>query len=66
MKNLEKVIKTGVHTCINGNTFSYEVTNFDMERGEFTASSELFQKIQTGQINPIELSRLLNYLYPAK
>ena len=64
MKNSEKVIKTGVHTCMNGIKFPYEVTNFDIERQEFTTDFEVTQKMQSGEINPMEMFRLLTYLYP--
>jgi hypothetical protein len=64
MKEVEKVIKTGVHTCSNGITFPYEVTNFDMVRKEVTVDFQVNLKMGSGEINPMEMFRLLTYLYP--
>lgn len=66
MTQVEKVIKTGVHKCINGTTFPYQVTNFDMEREEFTTDFEVNMMMRNGKINPQEIFRLLAYLYPTK
>lgn len=59
----EMVIKTGTHKCLNGETFNYEVTNFDMKRREFTSNAEMIEKLQKGKISPLEISRLLFNLY---
>ncbi len=64
MKKVEKVIKTGVHTCMNGITFPYEVTNFDIENREFTVDFDIAKKMQSGELNSMEVYRLLTYLYP--
>jgi hypothetical protein len=63
-EDLDRVIvKEDVHKCLNGKTFEYKVTKQDVLRREFTGDSELYGRIISGDINPIEVSRLLNELY---
>ncbi len=59
MSKNEFVVKTATHTCIDGQSFNYKITNFDMERREFTADKEVMEKLQSGKIKPIEIHLLL-------
>ena len=61
MSKNEFVVKTATHNCIDGQSFNYKITNFDIERREFTAdkneSHGIFNK-RTGKeeatLNPGE------------
>jgi hypothetical protein len=66
MKKVEKVIKRGIHKCVNGLTLPYSVTNFDISRREVTMGKEVLEKLQNGQINPMEIKVLLMNLYSQK
>jgi len=59
MKQNEFVVKTGTHTCQDGKSFNYKITNIDMQRREFTADKDVIEKLQSGKINPIEIHLLL-------
>ena len=59
----EIIVKEGVHKCLNGMTFEYKVTNKDVLRREFTSNSQLIKNLNSGLINPFEISRLLENLY---
>jgi hypothetical protein len=59
----EKVLFEGVHHCLNGESFEYKVTDRDMEMREFTCSMELMEKLKREEVQPFELSRLLNQIY---
>ena len=59
MTKNEFVVKTATHNCIDGQSFNYKITNFDMERREITADKNVMEKLQSGKINPIEIHLLL-------
>lgn len=59
----EEIISEGVHTCLNGETFKYKVTNYDIQRREFTGNRDLLEKLNNNLIEPFEVSRLLEHLY---
>ena len=50
MTKNEFVVKTATHNCIDGQSFNYKITNFDMERREFTADKNVMEKLQSGKI----------------
>jgi hypothetical protein len=61
--NQEEIISEGVHTCLNGESFTYKVTNYDIQRREFTGNRDLLEKLNDNLIEPFEVSRLLEQLY---
>lgn len=59
----KKIVKRGIHKCMNGETLPYSVTEMDVLRREVTGNQEFTMKLQNGTVHPFEISKLLTKIY---